>query len=128
MAKIILTKGGRTLRESRLEKERITIGRSAYNDLVIEDIAISGEHAVVHVDRSEAVLEDLNSTNGALVNGQPIKKHFLQDRDVIELTGYRLRYVVDDGFGDRYPCSATEFATTGVSFKPIRSPVQPELG
>ncbi|OGB25416.1 MAG: hypothetical protein A3I66_15290 [Burkholderiales bacterium RIFCSPLOWO2_02_FULL_57_36] len=95
MAKIILTKGDKILQEIVLVKERVTIGRRPHNDVVIEDIAISGEHAVIHTNFSEAVLEDLNSTNGVQVNGQPIKTHFLQNQDVVELAEYRLRYIAE---------------------------------
>jgi pSer/pThr/pTyr-binding forkhead associated (FHA) protein len=96
MAKIILTKDGKMLQEITLAKERITIGRRPHNDVVIEDTAISGEHAMILFGISEAILEDLNSTNGTKVNAQPIKKHFLQNQDVIELTAYSLLYVTEE--------------------------------
>lgn len=96
MAKIILSKRDTVLREIVLSKERITIGRRPYNDIVIEDLAISGEHAVIVTHDNDSFLEDLNSTNGTQVNGQPVHKHFLQDEDVIELAQFRLRYI-DDG-------------------------------
>ena len=44
---------------------------------------------------NDSFLEDLGSTNGTLVNGQPIKKHFLQNNDVIELGKYKLKYIND---------------------------------
>lgn len=90
---IILTLNGKVLQEVPLSKERITIGRRPHNDIVIEDLAISAEHAVIVTILKDSFLEDLNSTNGTQINGQPVKKHFLQDNDVIELAHYRLRYV-----------------------------------
>src|ERR1035437_2209961 len=84
------------MREVPLAKERITIGRRPHNDIVIDDLAISAEHAVIVTVCNDSFLEDLNSTNGTQINGQPVKKHFLQDSDVIELAQYRLRYVADD--------------------------------
>lgn len=93
MAKIILSKGDTVLREIALTKERITIGRRPHNDIVIEDLAISGEHAVIVTHNDDSFLEDLNSTNGTQVNGQPVRKHFLQDGDVVELAQFRMRYV-----------------------------------
>ncbi len=42
---------------------------------------------------NDSFLEDLGSTNGTLVNGQPVKKHFLQDNDVVEIGKYKLKYV-----------------------------------
>lgn len=95
MAKIILSKGGAVLREIALCKERMTIGRRPDNDIVIEDLAVSGEHAVIETRDGDSILEDLNSTNGTQVNGQPVQKHFLQDGDVVEVARFRITYVVD---------------------------------
>jgi hypothetical protein len=93
MAKIILTVDGTTLKEVPLTKERSTIGRRSNNDLVIDHVAISGEHAVIVAMNNDFFLEDLNSTNGTQVNGQPVKKHFLQENDVIYLAPYKIRFV-----------------------------------
>ena len=93
MAKIILSMDGLTLKEISLTKERTTIGRKPHNDIQIDNLAISGEHAVIVTILNDSFLEDLNSTNGTVVNGQPVKKHFLQNNDVIELGKYRLKYV-----------------------------------
>lgn len=95
MAKIILTLDGTVLQELTLSKERITIGRRPHNDLVIDNLAISAEHAAIVTILSDSFLEDLNSTNGTQVNGQPVKKHFLQNGDVIELARFRIEYVTD---------------------------------
>ncbi len=92
MAKIILIEEGKVLQEMVLSKERITIGRRPHNDLVIDNLAISGEHAAIMTIVNDSFLEDLGSTNGTLVNGQLVKKHFLQDNDVIELAKYKIKY------------------------------------
>lgn len=75
----------RGLQEIVLAKERISIGRGPQNEIVLSDPAISNEHAVIAISQGDALLEDLESTNGTKVNGQPVKKHFLQDGDVIQL-------------------------------------------
>ena len=93
MAKIILSMDTLVLKEIPLNKERMTIGRKPHNDIQIDNLAISGEHAVVVTILNDSFLEDLNSTNGTSVNGQSVKKHFLQNGDVIELGKYRLKYV-----------------------------------
>jgi hypothetical protein len=93
MAKLILSMDGLVLKEIGLNKERTTIGRKPHNDIQIDNLAISGEHAVIVTILNDSFLEDLNSTNGTYVNGQPIKKHFLQNNDVVELGKYRLKYV-----------------------------------
>jgi FHA domain len=94
MAKIILSVDGYVVRQIVLSKERTTIGRHLHNDIVIDNPAISAEHAVIVTIVGDSFLEDLNSTNGTQVNGQPVKKHFLHHNDMIELLNYRLEYVV----------------------------------
>lgn len=93
MAKLILSMDNLVLKEIPLNKERTSIGRKAHNDIQIDNLAISGEHAVIVTILNDSFLEDLNSTNGTFVNGQQVKKHFLQNNDVIELGKYRLKYV-----------------------------------
>jgi len=95
MAKLILSMETTMLKEIPLVKERITIGRKPHNDIQIDNLAISGEHAVVITILNDSFLEDLGSTNGTFVNGQSIKKHFLQNGDTIELGKYRLKYVAE---------------------------------
>jgi len=93
MAKLILFADEKRVREIPLSKEKVTIGRRPHNDIVIEHPAISGEHAVIVTHLEDSFLEDLNSTNGTQVNGQPIKRHYLQDNDLIELAQYRIQYL-----------------------------------
>ena len=95
MAKLILSMDGLVLKEIALTKERMSIGRKASNDIQIDNLAISGEHAAVVTILNDSFLEDLNSTNGTLVNGQPAKKHFLKNGDVVELGKYKLKYVAE---------------------------------
>jgi len=93
MAKLILSMDGLVLKEISLGKERTTIGRKPHNDIQIDNLAVSGEHAVIVSILNDSFLEDLGSTNGTLVNGQTVKKHFLQNNDVIELGKYKLKYL-----------------------------------
>ncbi|HTJ96904.1 MAG TPA: FHA domain-containing protein [Rhodocyclaceae bacterium] len=93
MAKLILSMDGLVLKEIPLTKERMSIGRKSHNDIQIDNLAISGEHAVIVTILNDSFLEDLGSTNGTLVNGEPIKRHFLQNGDTIELGKYRLKYL-----------------------------------
>ena len=93
MAKLILSMDGLVLKEIPLTKERTTIGRKPHNDIQIDNLAVSGEHAVIVTILNDSFLEDLGSTNGTVVNGNPIKKHFLQNNDVIELGKYKLKFV-----------------------------------
>lgn len=95
MAKLILSMDGLVLKEIALSKERTTIGRKPHNDIQIDNLAISGEHAVIVAILNDAFLEDLNSTNGTYVNGQPVKKLALKEGDVVELGKYRLKFLRD---------------------------------
>ena len=92
MTKLILSLDGSVLREFSLDKESTSIGRRAQCDIHIDNLAISGEHAVIVHKLGDAILQDLDSTNGTFVNGQQIKKHLLVDGDVIGLGKYRLKY------------------------------------
>lgn len=95
MAKLILSMDGLVLKEIPLVKERTTIGRKPHNDIQIDNLAVSGEHAVIVTILNDSFLEDLGSTNGTLVNGQTVKKHFLQNNDVVELGKYKLKYIAE---------------------------------
>ncbi len=95
MPRLILSMDGLVLKEMALEKERTTIGRKPHNDIQIDNLAISGEHAAIVTILNDAFLEDMNSTNGTYVNGQPVKKHVLQNNDVVELGKYRLKFIAD---------------------------------
>ncbi len=105
MAKLILSMDGLVLKEIPLTKERTTIGRKPHNDIQIDNLAVSGEHAVIVTILNDSFLEDLGSTNGTVVNGNPIKKHFLQNNDVVELGKYKLKFI-----GDAAPTGAGEKA------------------
>lgn len=99
-AKLILSMDGLILKEIPLIKERMTIGRKPHNDIQIDNLAISGEHAAIMTILNDSFLEDLNSTNGTMVNNQQIKKHFLQNGDVIELGKYKLKFLQEKPAAD----------------------------
>jgi pSer/pThr/pTyr-binding forkhead associated (FHA) protein len=92
MAKLHFSLEANSLGEFALDKERMTIGRRPTNDIHIDNLAVSGEHAVIVTIGNDSFLEDLNSTNGTLVNGKPIKKHVLSHGDVIKFGKYQLTY------------------------------------
>src|SRR5258706_908569 len=111
MAKLILSMDGLVLKEIALTKERTTIGRKPHNDIQIDNLAVSGEPGVIVTILQDSFLEDLGSTNGTVVNGQPIKKHFLQNSDVVELGKYKLKYVNEAPAGQ---AKAADFEKTMV--------------
>ncbi len=95
MAKLILSVDGQVLKEYTLAKERTLIGRKPHNDIQIDNLAVSGEHAAIITILNDSFIEDLGSTNGTMVNGKPVKKHFLQNNDVIEIGKHKLKYFND---------------------------------
>ena len=101
MPKMIVSIDGVVIKEVQLTKDRTTLGRRPYNDIVIDNLAVSGEHAVLQMVGSEVYLEDLNSTNGTYVNGKAAKKQLLQNGDFVEVGKYKIKFVNDvagDGF------------------------------
>jgi len=95
MPRLVLSLDGVVLKEVPVNKDRTTIGRRSHNDLTIDNLAVSGEHAVLYKAGDDMYLEDLGSTNGTTVNGQPVKKHLLLGGDLIEIGKYRLKYFAE---------------------------------
>ena len=92
MGKLIVTEADGKSREVALDKERVTVGRHADNDVAFNDKAVSGHHAVVITILADSFLEDLDSTNGTLVNGKQVAKHPLTHGDTITIGRNSLRY------------------------------------
>lgn len=116
-AKLILSMDGEVLKEYVLNKERTLIGRKPHNDIVIDNLAISSEHAAIITILNDSFLEDLESTNGLMVNGVVTKKHFLQNNDLIEIGKYKIKYLNDQ------PAQATsaDFEKTMVLSRPVKT-------
>lgn len=93
MARLVLSLDGQLLAEYNMSKERYTIGRLPDNDIRIDNGAVSGHHALIINILNDSFLEDLNSTNGTYVNGKIIKKHALQQGDVITVGRHSLRFI-----------------------------------
>nr|MBA3563536.1 FHA domain-containing protein [Gammaproteobacteria bacterium] len=110
MARLILSLDGQVLAEYNMNKERYTVGRLADNDIRIDNAAVSGHHSLVINILNDSFLEDLNSTNGTYVNGKLIKKHALQNGDVITVGHHQLRFVDQQGV----EADADEFEKTMV--------------
>src|SRR3954465_13627421 len=93
MPKMIVSIDGVVIKEVQLTKDRTTLGRRPYNDIVIDNLAVSGEHAVLQMTGNEVYLEDLNSTNGTYVNGKAVKKQLLENNDAVEIGKYKIKYI-----------------------------------
>ena len=88
---------GVVIKEVQITKDKTTLGRRPYNDIVIDNLAVSGEHAVLQMVGADVFIEDLNSTNGTYINGKAIKKQLLTHNDTVEIGTYKIKYLVEDG-------------------------------
>jgi pSer/pThr/pTyr-binding forkhead associated (FHA) protein len=96
MPKMIVSIDGVVIKEVQLTKERTSLGRRPYNDIVIDNLAVSGEHAVLHMSDDEVEIEDLGSTNGTYVNGKAAKRQALRNGDTVEVGKYKIRFHGDN--------------------------------
>ena len=92
MPKLLLKFSGMVLKDIPLEKPQITIGRKMDNDVVIDNLAVSGHHAQVIMENGTHFVEDTGSTNGTFLNDAKIAKQRLQPGDQIRVGKHILVY------------------------------------
>jgi len=97
MGKLVVSLDGVVIKEVQITKDKTTLGRRPYNDIVIDNLAVSGEHAVLQMVGNDVFIEDLNSTNGTYINGKAVKKQLLSHNDTVEIGKYKIKYLVEDG-------------------------------
>jgi pSer/pThr/pTyr-binding forkhead associated (FHA) protein len=97
MGKLVVSLDGVVIKEVQITKDKTTLGRRPYNDIVIDNLAVSGEHAVLQMVGADVFIEDLNSTNGTYINGKAVKKQLLAHNDTVEIGKYKIKYLVEDG-------------------------------
>ena len=93
MAKLVLSVNDNVLNQYFTDKPELRIGRDAGNDIAINDAMLSREHARILCVGEDHIVEDLQSSNGTLVNGVPVTRKILQHRDIIGLGNHALRYL-----------------------------------
>jgi len=96
MGKLVVSLDGVVIKEVQITKDKTTLGRRPYNDIVIDNLAVSGEHAVLQMVGADVFIEDLNSTNGTYINGKPVKKQLLSHNDTVEIGKYKIKYLVEE--------------------------------
>ena len=121
MGKLVVSLDGVVIKEVQITKDKTTLGRRPYNDMVIDNLAVSGEHAVLQMVGNDVFIEDLNSTNGTYINGKAIKKQLLAHNDTVEIGKYKIKYLTDEG-GDY---EKTMIIRPGAAQAPAFSPSQP---
>jgi len=97
MGKLVVSLDGVVIKEVQITKDKTTLGRRPYNDIVIDNLAVSGEHAVLQMVGTDVFIEDLNSTNGTYINGKAVKKQLLAHNDTVEVGKYKIKFMVEDG-------------------------------
>jgi len=93
VAKLVLSLNGIVINQFFVDKDLISIGRDPANDIVINDVLLSREHARIVSVGEDHILEDLKSSNGTLVNGNPLVRQILRHRDIIKLGEHHLCFL-----------------------------------
>jgi general secretion pathway protein A len=93
LAKLVVVAEGRTIGELPLRMGRTIIGRTPDNDLQIDSRFVSRHHCQIITKADGCVVEDLNSTNGIVVKAKRVRRHSLNDGDVITIGKHDLLYV-----------------------------------
>lgn len=103
MAKLIHSQANKILGEYTLEPGRISIGRSPDNNICLDDLTVSGKHALISIKPSEyiddvndVVIEDLQSTNGTVIDGKHIKRYLMKHGDVAHIGQHEFAYIDED--------------------------------
>lgn len=120
MPKMIVSIDGVVIKEVQLTKDRTTLGRRPYNDIVIDNLAVSGEHSVLQMMGNEVHLEDLNSTNGTYVNGKAVKKQRLENNDTIEIGKYKIKYINEAASAGFEKTMMIKVGASGAAVPPAR--------
>ncbi|MBI5208669.1 MAG: FHA domain-containing protein [Elusimicrobia bacterium] len=95
MPKFLLKFNAAVIKEIVMDKDALTIGRKADNDVVIDNPAVSGHHCKVSVQGGTYFVEDLDSTNGTYVNEKRVKKSGLHHNDVVGVARHALVFLED---------------------------------
>jgi type II secretory pathway predicted ATPase ExeA len=93
VGRILLASAGKTVVERELRPGRMVIGRTPDNDLQIDSKFISRHHCQIVTQADSCVIEDLNSTNGIYVQSKRVRRHNLNDGDVVQIGQHEIMYI-----------------------------------
>jgi len=93
LGRLLVATDGRTVQELPLRVGRVIIGRTSDNDLQIDSRFVSRHHCQITTTSNSCVIEDLNSTNGIYVKSKRVRRHYLNDGDVVLIGKHELIYV-----------------------------------
>ena len=93
VGRILVAHEGKTTTERELRPGRLVIGRTSENDLQIDSKFISRHHCQIVTQNNSCVIEDLNSTNGIYVQSKRVRRHNLNDGDVVVVGQHEIMYI-----------------------------------
>jgi hypothetical protein len=94
MPQLIASVEGVEIKHVYLQKNRTTLGRHADNDIVFDNMVVSGHHCVFELHGlADVFIEDLHSTNGTYINGKMVKRQRLHDGEVVAIGNFRIQYL-----------------------------------
>jgi general secretion pathway protein A len=93
VGRILLASEGKTVVERELKPGRLVIGRTSDNDLQIDSKFISRHHCQIVTQPDSCLIEDLNSTNGIFVQSKRVRRHNLNDGDVVQVGQHEIMYI-----------------------------------
>jgi general secretion pathway protein A len=93
VGRLLVATDGRTVQEIPLHVGRIIVGRTTDNDLQVDSRFVSRHHCQIVTTANSCVIEDLNSTNGIYVKSKRVRRHYLNDGDVVVIGKHELIYV-----------------------------------
>lgn len=98
MSVLVVQRGPEIGQRFELAGDRLTVGRSADSDIMLDDVTVSRHHAEFVADGSGWRIVDLGSLNGTYVNRASVERHTLTSGDLIQIGKFRLQYLhADDG-------------------------------
>ena len=128
MARLIITHQGTVIKEYDLSKEKVTVGRKPSNDIILDDPTVSGLHAAfLHMQHT--YIEDMNSTNGIMLNGKTVNKRQLNHGDIVKIGQHEFKFI-DDAVQDfeKTVVIAAPVQSTTATKKPLKARVVIALG
>jgi pSer/pThr/pTyr-binding forkhead associated (FHA) protein len=98
---IILKLGESIVQKYSFDKDVFSVGRGRDNDIVIETLSISRNHARIRREGDRYILSDLNSANGTFVNGVKVTKAEIMHKDVIAVGKHQLHFQMEEVSGEQ---------------------------
>jgi type II secretory pathway predicted ATPase ExeA len=120
VGRLLVATDGRTVQEVTLKVGRLIVGRTTDNDVQIDSRFVSRHHCQVITTPHACVIEDLNSTNGIYVKSKRVRRHYLNDGDVVLIGKHELIYI-----DERLPRSRAPFVETVPGMPPAETLGEP---